>query len=137
MATYNNKFKKPYECRAKASEGYTFCPNVVDRGGNGLIFLGSNEEADKVILKENTEAYGMGGDDHFELESLSSKGTVKIDGGAGSDNIDTINSHLQGINYISGGGPERDTIRGGRSVRMLFLLTTTKWAILMGITSSW
>ena len=55
----------------------------------------------------------MGGDDHFELKSLSRKGTVKIDGGAGSDNIDTINSHRQGLNYISGGGPERDTIRGG------------------------
>lgn len=113
MATYNDKFNKPYECRAKASEGYTFCPSVVDRGDNGLIFLGSNEGTDKVILEENTEAYGMGGDDHFELKSLSSKGTVKIDGGAGSDNIDTINSHPQGLNYISGGGPERDTIRGG------------------------
>ena len=113
MATYNDKFKKPYECRAKASEGYTFCPSVVDRGDNGLIFLGSNEGIDKVILEENTEAYGMGGDDHFELKSLSRKGTVKIDGGAGSDNIDTINSHRQGLNYISGGGPERDTIRGG------------------------
>ena len=113
MATYNDKFNKPYECRAKASEGYTFCPSVVDRGDNGLIFLGSNERTDKVILEENTEAYGMGGDDHFELKSSSGKGTVKIDGGAGSDNIDTIHSHPQGLNYISGGGPERDTIRGG------------------------
>ena len=70
MATYNDKFNKPYECRAEASEGYTFCPSVVDRGDNGLIFLGSNEGTDKVILEENTEAYGMGGDDHFELKSL-------------------------------------------------------------------
>ena len=85
----------------------------MDRGDNGLIFLGSNEVTDKVILEENTEAYGMGGDDYFELKSLSRKGTIKIDGGAGIDNIDTLNSHPQGLNYISGGGPERDTIRGG------------------------
>ena len=44
-----------------------------------------------VILEENTEAYGMGGDDQFELKSLSEIETVKIDGGAGSDYIDTIN----------------------------------------------
>lgn len=63
MATYNDKFNKPYQCRAEAAQGYTFCPNVVDRGDNGLICLGSNELTDKVILEENTEAYGMGGDD--------------------------------------------------------------------------
>lgn len=80
MATYNDKFNKPYQCRAQAAQGYTFCPNVVDRGDNGLIFLGSNELTDKVILEENTEAYGMGGDDQFEMASLSGKGTVKIDG---------------------------------------------------------
>ena len=34
-------------------------------------------------------------------------------GGAGSDYIDTINAHQEGLNYISGGGTERDTIRGG------------------------
>ena len=44
-----------------------------------------------VILEENTEAYGMGGDDQFELKSLSGIETVKIDGGAGSDTIDTMN----------------------------------------------
>ena len=93
--------------------GFTFCPRVVDRGENGLIFLGSNELTEKVILEENTEAYGMGGDDQFELKSPSGIGTVKIDGGAGSDTIDTVNAHREGLNYISGGGPERDTIRGG------------------------
>lgn len=113
MATYNDDFKKPYQCRAEAAQGFTFCPRVVDRGDNGLIFLGSNELTDKVILEENTEAYGMGGDDQFELKSPSRRGTVKIDGGAGSDYIDTINAHREGLNYISGGGPERDTIRGG------------------------
>ena len=61
-----------------------------------------------VILEENTEAYGMGGDDQFELKSLSGIETVKIDGGAGSDTIDTMNAHREGLNYISGGGPERD-----------------------------
>ena len=113
MATYNDDFKKPYQCRAEAAQGFTFCPRVVDRGDNGLIFLGSNELTDKVILEENTEAYGMGGDDQFEMKSPSGIGTVKVDGGAGSDYIDTINAHREGLNYISGGGPERDTIRGG------------------------
>ena len=55
-----------------------------------------------VILEENTEAYGMGGDDQFELKSLSGIETVKIDGGAGSDTIDTMNAHREGLNYISG-----------------------------------
>ena len=44
-------------------------------------------------MEENTEAYGMGGDDQFELKSLSGIGTVKIDGGEGSDTIDTMNAH--------------------------------------------
>lgn len=47
------------------------------------------------------------------MKSPSGIGTVKIDGGAGSDTIDTVNAHREGLNYISGGGPERDTIRGG------------------------
>ncbi|KAL9980349.1 hypothetical protein ACROYT_G008922, partial [Oculina patagonica] len=112
FATYNEKFAKPYECRDAAAQGYTFCPSVVERGDNGLIFLGNNDLKDKVILEVNTEAYGMGGDDCFEMKA-SSKGIVKIDGGAGSDTINTYNSHWESKSYLSGGGPERDTIQGG------------------------
>ena len=113
FATYAESYSKPYECRAESAQGYTFCPTVVDRGDNALIFLGSNDLTDKVILEENTEAYGMGGDDYFEMKSLSKSGTVKINGGEGSDTIDTINAHRESQNYLSGGGSERDTIRGG------------------------
>ena len=55
-----------------------------------------------VILEENTEAYGMEGDDQFELKSLSGIETVEIDGGAGRDTIDTMNAHRVGLSYISG-----------------------------------
>ena len=113
FATYNDKFSKPYQCRAEADQGYTFCPSVIERGDNALVFLGNNDFADKVILEENTEAFGMGGDDHFEMKLFSKRGTVKIDGGAGSDTISTHNSHREGQNYLSGGGSERDTIKGG------------------------
>ncbi|KAL9980353.1 hypothetical protein ACROYT_G008928 [Oculina patagonica] len=113
LASYNEKFAKPYECRADAAQGFTFCPSVVERGDNGLIFLGNDDLTDKVILEENTEAFGMGGDDHFKMKLASEKGIVKIDGGAGSDTIDTFNAHLEGVNYLTGGGPERDTIKGG------------------------
>ncbi|KAJ7326554.1 hypothetical protein OS493_027500 [Desmophyllum pertusum] len=113
FATYSERFSKPLECRADSAKGFTFCPSAVEHGDNTLIFLGSNDLADKVKLDENTEAYGLGGNDHFEMKPNCNKGTVKIDGGAGSDTIDTINSHREGHNYISGGGPERDTIKGG------------------------
>ncbi|XP_078361943.1 uncharacterized protein LOC144646284 [Oculina patagonica] len=125
FATYNEKFAKPYECRADAAQGFTFCPSVVEREDNALIFLGNNDLTDKVILEENTEAFGMGGDDHFELKSVRNKGIVKIDGGAGSDTINTYNSHWEGENYLSGGGPERDIIQGGKG-KDIILLTTTK-----------
>lgn len=94
MVIYNDKFNKLYECCVKVFEGYIFCFSVVDCGDNGLIFIGSNEGMDKVILEENIEVYGMGGDDYFELKLLGSKGIVKIDGGVGSDNIDVINFYL-------------------------------------------
>lgn len=77
-----------------------FCPSVFERGENGLVFLGNNNLTDKVILQGNTEAYGLGGDDHFEVKLLSKRETVKIDGGAGSDTIDTQNSHRKSQNYL-------------------------------------
>ena len=91
MATYNNDFSKPLKCPERWNESYTFCSKVVEQGNDQLLFLASNTVADKVILKENTEAYGMGGGDHFEVTyNDNAAGVIKINGGEGSDTISTI-----------------------------------------------
>lgn len=42
-------------------------PDVVDHGDDPFLFIGGNNTDDKVILDTSTEAYGMGGDDKFEV----------------------------------------------------------------------
>ena len=75
---------------------------------------------EKVILDKNVEANGMGGNDEFFINGSPrvQGGTIKINGGAGSD---TINRHLPTMNidedmeiFVTGGGPERDVIEGGQ-----------------------
>ena len=113
MATYNNDFAKPMACPDKAQQGFSFCPEAAPHGDDKLIFMGSMNVNEKVLLDDNCEAYGMGGDDHFVLKAAVVKKGVKIDGGNGSDIIDITNTFFGSRSSITGGGPERDVIKTG------------------------
>ncbi|KAL9980375.1 hypothetical protein ACROYT_G008952 [Oculina patagonica] len=114
MATYNNDFAKPFACPDKAQQGFTFCPEAAPHGDDKLIFMGSMSVNEKVLLDDNCEAYGMGGNDHFVLKAggVVRKG-VKINGGDGSDIIDITNTFFGSRSSVTGGGPERDVIKTG------------------------
>ena len=119
MATNNDKFLKPYMYPGEWNKRTTFVPAEVEHGDDPFLYIGSNEINDDVILDSNTEAYGLGGNDTFYVApswGWNKPGTVKIDGGEGSDTIYTLQKYEspEGIECIvTGGGPEKDYIRGG------------------------
>ena len=113
MATYNNDFAKPMACPDKAQQGFSFCPEVAPHGDDKLIFMGSMNVNEKVLLDDNCEAYGMDGDDHFVLKAAVVRKGVKINGGNGSDIIDITNTFFGSRSSITGGGPERNVIKTG------------------------
>lgn len=114
MATYKNEFAKPFEvCPDKVQQGFTFCPEAAPHGDDKLIFMGSTSVNEKVLLDDNCEAYGMGGDDHFVLKAAVVRKGVKINGGNGSDIIDITNTFFGSRSSVTGGGPERDVIKTG------------------------
>lgn len=114
MATYKNEFAKPFEvCPDKVQQGFTFCPEAAPHGDDKLIFMGSMSVNEKVLLDDNCEAYGMGGDDHFVLKAAVVRKGVKINGGNGSDIIDITNTFFGSRSSVTGGGPERDVIKTG------------------------
>ena len=119
LATYTNQFSRPYEYREYPIEwdGTTFEPSVVEHGDDPFLFTGGNDIDDKVILDTNTEAYGMGGDDLLKVvpfHGSNKTGSVKVDGGEGSDTIYTTMAYEGTECFVTGGGPERDTIGGGK-----------------------
>ena len=70
----------------------------------------------------------MGGDDEFYVRPYcgsNKTGTVKIDGGAGNDEIDTARVYEGTECFITGGGPERDTIYGGRGNDLIYVENDT------------
>ena len=81
MATYSNEFARPFARPDKADQGYTFCPEAAPHGDDKLIFMGSKNVDEKIILDDNCEAYGMGGNDHFVLKAAVVRKGVKINGG--------------------------------------------------------
>jgi len=113
MATYSNEFARPFACPDKADQGYTFCPEAAPHGDDKLIFMGSKNVDEKVILDDNCEAYGMGGNDHFVLKAAVVRKGVKINGGDGSDTIDITNTFFGSHSSVTGGGSERDVIKTG------------------------
>ena len=113
MATYNSNFAKPLACPDKAQQGFAFCPEAAPHGEDKLIFMGNMNVNEKVLLDDNCEAYGMGGDDHFVLKAAVVRKGVKINGGDGSDIIDITNTFFGSRSSITGGGPERDVIKTG------------------------
>ena len=113
MATYSNDFARPFDCPDKADQGHTFCPEAAPHGDDKLIFMGSKNVNETVLLDENCKAYGMGGDDHFVLKAAVVKKGVKINGGDGSDTIDLTNTFFGSRSSVTGGGPERDIIKTG------------------------
>lgn len=90
-----------------------FCFEVVFYGDDKLIFMGSMSVNEKVLLDDNCEVYGMGGDDYFVLKVVVVRKGVKINGGNGSDVIDIINIFFGSCLFIIGGGLERDVIKMG------------------------
>lgn len=99
-------------------------PDVVDHGDDPFLFIGGNNTDDKVILDTSTEAYGMGGDDKFEVAPFygsNKTGTVKIDGGPGSDTIYTTMAYEGTECFITGGGPERDNIAAGKGNDFIYV----------------
>lgn len=57
----------------------------------------------------------MGGNDKFYVRGKLPRGKITIDGGLGNDTIDTEGAHVDGEFFLTGGGPERDRIKGGES----------------------
>lgn len=113
MATYTSDFARPLACPDKANDGFTFCPEVAPHGDNKLIFMGSGDVDEKVMLDDDCEAYGMGGDDHFVLQDGFVLKGVMINGGEGNDIIDITLSYRGSRSSVTGGGPERDVILSG------------------------
>ena len=118
LATYSEAFSTPTADCASYANGATFCPDVVDQGDNTLMFLGNNMN-EIIIVDKNQEAYGMGGNDTFYVRGWWPGGTIKIDGGEGSDIIDTtLGTIFKNENsefFLTGGGPEKDRIIGGKA----------------------
>ncbi|KAL9974928.1 hypothetical protein ACROYT_G012035 [Oculina patagonica] len=83
VATYNRKFPKPDVLSDNVYnpwDGTTFVPDLVYHGDDPFLFIGGNNTDDKVILDTKMEAYGMGGDDKFEVVPFygsNKTGTVK------------------------------------------------------------
>ena len=50
MAMYSNEFGRPFYCPCKADQGFTFCPEPTPHGENKLIFMGSRNVNEKVML---------------------------------------------------------------------------------------
>ena len=113
MATYSNEFARPFDCPDKANQGFTFCPEAAPHGEDKLIFMGTSNVNEKVMLDDNCEAYGMGGDDYFVLKAAVVRKGVKVNGGNGSDTIDLRNTLYGSRSSVIGGGPERDIIKTG------------------------
>lgn len=113
LATFTDDFKKPDACPNEAAKGYTFCPKAAPHGSDKLVFVGSDKVSEKILLDDDCEAYGLGGDDTFELEQNVGRKGVKIDGGEGSDEINTLATLEDSKSFLSGGGAERDTIFAG------------------------
>ena len=114
--TLGDNSLKPVGCPDEmVDNGFTFCPQLVERNSTAdkLIFFGNNEVNDKVQLEDNSVAYGMGGDDHFQLRAPTVYQGVEINGGSGNDHIDTTNSLYGSSSILNGGGPERDVIKAG------------------------
>ena len=123
-ATYQKEFSTPVGCPDEIAslklthcpmvvERLTFCPQLVQHNNNKLLFLGNDKVDDKVMLDDNSEAYGMGGNDYFVLQAAKVHHGVTINGGSGNDCIDIFNSFFGSSSVISGGGPENDTILAG------------------------
>ena len=131
LATYNSEFPKPQVAYPSnvTWDGKTFVPQVVDHGDDPFLFIGSDDMDDKVLLDANSEAYGMGGDDTFSVNPTwgsNTPGIVKIDGGAGSDTIYTSYHAHEGVDFfVTGGGPERDSIRGGKGNDFIYVENDT------------
>ena len=113
MATYSNDFARPFDCPDKADQGFSFCPEAAPHGEDKLIFMGTSNVNEKVMLDDNCEAYGMGGDDHFVLKAGVVRKGVTVNGGNGSDTIDLTNTFFGSRSSVTGGGPERDIIKTG------------------------
>ena len=113
MATYSKEFARPLDCPDKADQGFTFCPEATPHGEDRLIFMGTSNVNEKVMLDDNCEAYGMGGDDHFVLKAAVVRKGVQVNGGNGSDTIDLTNTFFGSRSSVTGGGPERDIIKTG------------------------
>ncbi|KAJ7326540.1 hypothetical protein OS493_027486 [Desmophyllum pertusum] len=75
--------------------------------------MGSGDVDEKVMLDDDCEAYGMGGDDHFVLQDGFVLKGVMINGGEGNDIIDITLSYRGSRSSVTGGGPERDVILSG------------------------
>ena len=113
MATYSDDFARPFDCPDKADQGFTFCPEAAPHGEDKLLFMGNKNVNEKVMLDDNCEAYGMGGDDHFVLKAAVVRKGVTVNGGNGSDTIDLTNAFFGSRSSVTGGGPERDIIKTG------------------------
>jgi hypothetical protein len=113
IATYSNQTARPSVCPEEAEKGFTFCPTASPHQDDRLVFLGSDNVNDKVILDDNCEAYGMGGNDHFVLKAAVVRKGVRINGGEGNDIIDITNTFYGSSSSVTGGGPERDVIKTG------------------------
>lgn len=134
IATYTEDYKISFEYAHAQhlypgrydNREYTFVPAELlyfrsFRNSEPFLFIGNDEIDDVVKLDGNSEAYGLGGDDVFNVEHppRSPVGPVKIDGGKGHDKINTTSGiwnekAYPGVEYrITGGGPESDVIHGG------------------------
>ena len=129
MATYTSNFPKPNAYPDDRQwRGQTFVPQVVDHGDDPFLFLGSNSMNDTVYLDTNTEAYGLGGNDSFYVKpswGSNTTGTVRIDGGNGSDHIYTTSAYEGTECFLTGGGPERDFIHGGNGNDFIYVENDT------------
>lgn len=129
MATYTSNFAKPNAYPSDREwSGETFVPQVVNHGLDPFLFLGSNSMNDTVYLDTNTEAYGLGGNDSFYVKpswGSNTTGTVRIDGGPGSDHIYTTSAYEGTECFLTGGGPERDFIHGGNGSDFIYVENDT------------
>lgn len=129
MATYTSNFPKPNAYpNDREWGGQTFVPQVVNHGLDPFLFLGSNSMNDTVYLDTNTEAYGLGGNDSFYVMpswGSNTTGTVRIDGGPGSDHIYTTSAYEGTECFLTGGGPERDFIHGGNGNDFIYVENDT------------